>query len=197
MNRYIKILFLCQFAFISNAFAGPGDPFNGIDVSLIDKSTGSAVAVDGNATMLIDKSTGSAVMTTNLQFFGTAFIFHDMTLLGPGIYTIDTGADGGPETGIFNFEVAAGQLGLHSLVDWGNNINMDLVNVWDDTGTSLLDTDWDGDGLPGGAFAAGSPFAGSTISINVPSTVVPLPSAIILFVSGLAGIAWNSKRKRV
>lgn len=84
MNRFATIINVTALfiAVLSStpASAGPGDPFNGIDVSLIDKSTGSAIAYTGAVgplvvTGLIDKSTGSAV----------AFQSTGITSLTPGL----------------------------------------------------------------------------------------------------------------
>jgi len=50
-----NLVAICGIAlFSTNTLAGPGDPFNGIDVSLIDKSTGSAVAFAPNTTLTYD-----------------------------------------------------------------------------------------------------------------------------------------------
>jgi PEP-CTERM motif-containing protein len=157
MNRFATIvnvtaLFIAVLT-SSTASAGIGDPFNGIDVSLIDKSTGSAVAYAGTVgplvvTGLIDKSTGSAV----------AFQSTGITSLTPGLtegqvgfrkeetYTATENLDidltvADPGTGVefnasFSFTLPSDfsqELQLTSITNGGDTFNYDMEITQYDT----------------------------------------------------------------
>jgi hypothetical protein len=56
---------------------------------------------------------------------------HSVQIFGPGTYSFDTSLGGGvSETAMLNMTVGAGQLGVHMLLDWNFNSNIDIVNVW-------------------------------------------------------------------
>ncbi|BAV33871.1 hypothetical protein SCL_1566 [Sulfuricaulis limicola] len=56
---------------------------------------------------------------------------HGVQIFGPGTYSFDTSLGGGvSETSMLNMTVGAGQLGVHMLLDWNLNSNIDIVNVW-------------------------------------------------------------------
>lgn len=56
---------------------------------------------------------------------------HDVQIFGPGSYSFDTTLGGGNgESGTLTMNVGSGQFGMHMLLDWNTNDNMDVVNVW-------------------------------------------------------------------
>lgn len=96
-------------------------------------------------------------------FFGLPWSVYDIVTYDPGSYTVDT-----VEGGIYNFTVNPGQTGASMLFAWGPPsatscgqavCDMDIVLVWDvdfDGNTTLVSSDWDGDGIPGGAMIDGA-----------------------------------------
>jgi hypothetical protein len=78
---------------------------------------------------------------------GVSWVIHDVQIFGPGTYSFDTALGGGtPETETLNMTVGAGQLGVHMLMDWNDNNNIDIANVWNinstfsNCGTSFADS---------------------------------------------------------
>ena len=138
-----------------------------------------------------------SVASTN-PFFGVAWSAHDGTTFGPGTYTIDT-IEGGIYEGIV---VGAGQVGGHILFDWGTSANIDVVNVWDVSGTTYTSTDVELaapageslDGIPGLSMIDG-PFGGYNANFNF-TTAIPVPAAVWLFGSGLLGLVGVARRKK-
>ncbi|MDH5767315.1 MAG: hypothetical protein OEZ38_14970, partial [Gammaproteobacteria bacterium] len=100
---------------------------------------------------------GNSISSSN-SFYGIFWNAHDITTYGPGDYSVDT-----IEGGIYNFTVGPGQIGVHMLFDWNTSTNIDVVNIWDITenpdSVTFTSTDWDGDGILGGAMIDG-PFSG-------------------------------------
>jgi hypothetical protein len=92
---------------------------------------------DGNAYNASSDYTGpggpsnvTALSTT--PFFGYIWTAHDIQMFVPGSYSFDTTLGGGvPEIGMMDATVGPGQLGMHMLVDWGNNLNIDIFIVAD------------------------------------------------------------------
>jgi hypothetical protein len=71
---------------------------------------------------------------------------HDVQIFGPGTYSFDTSLGGGvAETDMLSMNIGEGQLGVHMLLDWNFNNNIDIVNVWNlnstfsDCGSSTYD----------------------------------------------------------
>ena len=98
-------------------------------------------------------------------FFGLFWDAHTITIYDePGTYTKDTG------NGIYTFTVDPGQIGGHLLFDWGASADIDVVNVWDvganADGPVYTSTDWDGDGILGGAMIDGA-FIGFSANFNL------------------------------
>lgn len=189
MKKINIVIGLFFYLLTANAFAGPGDPFNGIDISLIDKSTGSAGVSFSNATMQLDLVAGTGTLDTSGFFFGgSEFIAHDMSVFtSPGAYT----------TSLYDFTVGADQIAAHILFDWGTSTDIEVLSIWDiaDGGNSLLATDCDGDGVLGCTMLNG-PFAGAfSMAINAPSAV-PLPAAVWLFGTGLAMLFGFTRKQR-
>jgi hypothetical protein len=75
-------------------------------------------------------SASNVTMSSTSPFFGWQWTAHDIQVFVPGSYTFDVTLGGGvSETGTLNVTVGAGQLGMHMLVDWNINYNMDVFVV--------------------------------------------------------------------
>jgi hypothetical protein len=93
--------------------------------------------------------TGTAGISTNTlasalpqPFFGFIWTAHDIRLFAPGDYLINVDCSSGqlqagtctsnadPSKNIA-MHVGAGQIGAHMLFDWNGNLNIDVVDVWD------------------------------------------------------------------
>ncbi len=58
---------------------------------------------------------------------------HDIRVFGPGTYLFDSCENNTnlvAPCSIIEMTVAEGQIGAHMLVDWGSEVNIDIVNVW-------------------------------------------------------------------
>jgi hypothetical protein len=173
----------------------------------------------------------NASLSSSTSLLGPMWTGHDVQIFGPGTYSFDVASDGGnPESGTMTMTVGAGQLGMHMLMDWSSNFNVDIANVWnlnstfsncetsiyDETASNCLftggpnsagnnastvfsfaSTDNDGDGTLGISMMPGGPFENSSFNFNLQGTmtVVPIPAAVWLFGSGLAGL-FGIARKR-
>jgi hypothetical protein len=166
----------------------------------------------------------NATLSSPTPFFGVNWFAHDVAIYGPGNYTIYTNCPpGSPGCGIggaYTFAVASNQFAAHMLFDWGPNLNIDVVDVWNknqvfgpspmSTGGNItldpwsgvsttvwngMSIDWDGNGINGGAMIDG-PFQGFSANFNVMTNPVPLPAAVWLFGSGLMGLLGFSRRKK-
>jgi hypothetical protein len=79
-------------------------------------------------------SVSNATISSPELFFGKKWTAHDVQIFGPGTYTFNSAlANGGAnaEAGTITVTVGANQIGAHMLFDWNNNLNIDVVNVWD------------------------------------------------------------------
>jgi hypothetical protein len=166
----------------------------------------------------------NATLSSPQPFYGVNWSAHDVAVYGPGTYTIYTdcppGSPGCGAGGAYNFTVASNQIAAHMLFDWNGNNNIDVVDIWNQnqvfgpnsmytgpkktldpwSGVSTtvwngMSTDWDGDGINGGAMIDG-PFSGFSANFNVMINPVPIPAAIWLFGSGLIGFFGLSRRKK-
>jgi hypothetical protein len=67
-------------------------------------------------------------------FFGVTWSAHDVAVYGPGTYTVYSDCpSGSPGCGTgspVTFTVAAGELGVHMLFNYGPSTNIDVVDVW-------------------------------------------------------------------
>ena len=107
-----------------------------------------------------ESDTGSNISITSAgpePFNSAVWIAHDARIFGPGTYSFDSGcttvevqttgcpAGSATNTGpAISMTVPAGHYGGHILFDWNNNPNIDVVNVWDASGTGVW-YDPDGD----------------------------------------------------
>lgn len=205
----------------------------GNNFTMLD-SAGNIVGGTNNVTFIWDETllTGvaasgqvsNATLSSPTPFFGINWFAHDVAIYGPGTYTIYSNcAPGSPGCGVgsaYNFTVAPDQLGVHMLFNWGPNLNIDVVNIWDQNqvfGPSSMYTggattsdpwsgddanvwegmsrDWDGNGINGAAMIDG-PFQGFNANFNVMLHPVPVPAAAWLLGSGLIGLFGVSRRKK-
>lgn len=99
--------------------------------------------------------------------------------------------------GSASMTVGSGQLGMFFLVDWNDNISVEIVNVFDlsylGSDMILTPTDVDGNGVVGYAIPEG-PYPGVDLALNFTVTT-PIPAAFWLFASGLLGLLHIAKRK--
>lgn len=147
----------------------------------------------------------NATLSSTSKFFSFLWSAHNVEILTAGTYSWDNAAGGGaPEVGTTSLTVGAGQLGAHMLFDWNGNNNIDVVQLWSVTATTLTSMDVDGDGILGAPMAAGGPFAGFNANFNIKAidtthtviSSVPEPASMLLIGSGLAGLLGISRRKR-
>jgi len=132
----------------------------------------------------------NAVISSPCAFQGITWSAHDVSVYGPGSYTVYAGcAAGSPGCGTgvaINFTVGAGQLGAHMLFDWGASKNIDVVDVWNanaafapsalwatacgsnpaDKVWDLMSIDWNGDGFNGRGMVDG-PFLNFNANFNM------------------------------
>jgi hypothetical protein len=147
-----------------------------------DGTKKTSVAVSGQSS--------NAVISSPCPFSAVTWSAHDVAVYGPGTYTVYAGcAAGSPGCGTgtpITFTVAAGQLGVHILFNWGPSTNIDVVDVWTpnavfgpspmhtgacgsnpaDKVWDLMSTDWDGDGKNGYGMVDG-PFMGFNANFNM------------------------------
>lgn len=75
----------------------------------------------------------AAISAGDNLILGGTWTIHDVQIFSPGTYFFDASAGGDiydNETGMLSMTVAPGQLGVHMLMDWSANKNIDIVNVW-------------------------------------------------------------------
>jgi hypothetical protein len=76
----------------------------------------------------------NAVISSTCPFFGLTWSAHDLSVYGPGTYTVYAGcAAGSPGCGTgvpITFTVGAGQIGAHMLFNWGPSTNIDMACVF-------------------------------------------------------------------
>ncbi|MDH5710470.1 MAG: DUF5011 domain-containing protein, partial [Gammaproteobacteria bacterium] len=119
---------------------------------------------------IVYPGSGSTIASPT-PFFGFLWKVHDVNTYRNGTYTIDT-----IQGGSYTFTVGVGQIGVHMLIDWGINTNLDVINVWDVTSVggivNYTSTDWDGDGIPGSGMIDG-PFPGFNINFDLAGATLP------------------------
>lgn len=73
----------------------------------------------------------NATISSPTNLLGISWTMHDAQIFGPGTYSFNTSLGGGvAETSMMSMTVGAGQLGVHMLMDWNENYNIDILNVW-------------------------------------------------------------------
>ena len=155
-----------------------------------DKTLRSSIAESGQIS--------NATLSSVTPFFGNLWSAHDVTIYGPGTYTVYSKCpakspgcgDSDEKHPAITFTVATGELGAHMLFDWGGSTDIDVIDVWTPSaifGPSPMWTgaggsnsekavwdwmskDWDGDGINGRPMVDG-PFIGFNANFNV--MVVP------------------------
>lgn len=144
---------------------------------------GATIHADTTVTGSITNNTWS--VSSTVPFFGKLWTAHNGVVFDPGTYSIDT-----IEGGSYNFTVDAGQIGGHILLDSGATANIDVINVWDistvDGVMTFTSADIDGNGIRGIGMIDG-PYINFSMNFDF-STAVPVPPALWLFGSGLAGL---------
>jgi len=137
---------------------------NGIPLS--DATWGGTVCdeqVDGSLASPPSSGAGNVILSPQ-TFIGSNWTTHDIITYAPGSYSVNTG------TFIYNFTVNPGQIGVSLLLDWNIFTDIDVVNIWDVTydgvNTTMVSTDWDGDGIPGVATVDDGLF-GFSINFNL------------------------------
>ena len=91
---------------------------------------------DGSLNTEEDLANGSTrvnmFISNREMILGTEWNAHDIRVFAPGRYVFDTCANNPQADNCETIEMVVGenQLGVHMLVDWGNEINIDVVNVW-------------------------------------------------------------------
>ncbi|HYA38125.1 MAG TPA: VPLPA-CTERM sorting domain-containing protein [Candidatus Methylomirabilis sp.] len=90
---------------------------------------------DGNAYTSSSDYTGpggasNVTLSSTSVFFGYHWTAHDVQMFMPGSYSFDVTLGGGnSESGLLNATVPSGELGMHMLVDWNINFNLDVFVV--------------------------------------------------------------------
>lgn len=224
----ILSLIFCLGAGAAQAITTTGNNFTMLD------STGARVGGTNDVTFTWDETfmtsvatsgqVSNAALSSPTSFFGVNWFAHDVAVYGPGTYTIYSNCPpGSPGCGAgaaYTFAVAPDQVAAHMLFNWGPNLNIDVVDVWNHNqvfgpnlmfkgGTITADPwsgvsttawdgmsiDWDGDGINGASMIDG-PFQGFNANFNVMINPVPVPAAVWLFGSGLIGLFGLSRRKK-
>jgi hypothetical protein len=75
----------------------------------------------------------NASLSSPRPMFGFPWTAHDVQIFAPGSYSFDASLGNispALETGTVHMTVDANQLGMHMLLDWNGNNNIDIVNVW-------------------------------------------------------------------
>ncbi|VAW78995.1 hypothetical protein MNBD_GAMMA15-1528 [hydrothermal vent metagenome] len=138
-------------------------------------------------------------ITSKQTILNFPWFAHDIRVFGPGSYSFDTCLNQ-PLTnpcGTLQMTVGPGQIGVHMLLDWSMDVNVDVVNVWDQNNTfcadlpagtcttyslaadgsyipglnlfnwNLASTDLDQDGIAGGLVVDGAFINAVSISFNL------------------------------
>lgn len=178
MNRFSKTLLMAAMMAAGVASAAVPTP-----VPPVNSTTDNFTMLDGGGGMVGSNSVGftwdgttltpgnfiasasNAGISNAFQFFGYVWTAHDVKVLGAGSYTTPEG---------YAFTVAAGQLGMYMLFDWGITADIGVVEICEQgtfttTGAAVWDcasTDGDGDGIRGIAMNNG-PFVGFNANFNL------------------------------
>lgn len=94
-------------------------------------------AWDGSLNTEIDVINGTTsvnmFITSKQTILGFPWFAHDIRVFGPGRYTFDTCANQASafNCGILQMTVGPDQIGVHMLLDWNLDTNVDVVVVWD------------------------------------------------------------------
>ncbi len=153
----------------------------------------------------VDTVAGTGILQVWDEAVGDNDLWGDLTLFGEGTHTwsyVGYGLDGTWQTIDYTFTVGPGQVGGGMLFDYnalGDPYPFGVVNVWDVSDgcadfpwayscQTYTSTDWDGDGIPGGAVPT-LPIPQINVSFDFYMSPVPLPAAVWLFAGGLAGLA--------
>jgi hypothetical protein len=234
MYKNKKMLFvMLSLTFCLASTAAEAITITGNNFTMLD-STGSIVGGTNDVTFSWDGTfltsvatsgqVSNATLSSPTSFFGINWFAHDVAVYGPGTYTIYSNClPGSPGCGVgaaYNFTVAPDQFAAHMLFNWGSNLNIDVVDIWNQnqvfglspmytgakktldpwsgistTAWNGMSIDWDGDGINGGKMIDG-PFKGFSANFNVMINPVPIPAAVWLFGSGLIGLFGLSRRKK-
>ena len=167
--------------------------------------TGAVNNVDSDLTGFVDTAAGTWGVASTNTYFGL-----NWTAVGGTLYTsnftVDTqdpgaGVSGGSYTSVV---VGPGQIGGSIKFNWGATTGIDVIQVWDVSGSTWTSTDalcsgdasavgFCGDGILGTGMIDG-PFPG--FNANFDFTAVPVPAAVWLFGSGLVGLVGVARRRR-
>ena len=89
---------------------------------------------DGTLNTSVAGAVTNATIVSDEPFSGATWIAHDVTIYGPGTYTIytdcaagDAGCGLGPA---YTVTVLPGQIMAHMLIDWVFNLDIDVINVY-------------------------------------------------------------------
>jgi len=166
----------------NNAFAGANDVHFSWDGT---KKT--SVAASGQVS--------NAKISSTCSFFGVPWKAHDVAVYSAGTYTVYSGCPAGSPgcgTGVpINFTVKKEEIGIHMLMDWNDDVDMDVVNVMKPKAASSntwtvgcgsnsactvwtwMSYDFDGDGVNGKPIVDGT-WVGMNVNFNLGAGTVDL-----------------------
>lgn len=127
----------------TSAVTSTGNNFTMLDPTgaLVGGTNDVVFTWNGTLNDAVAGAVSNATLASDETFFGSRWDAHDVTMYGPGTYTIYDGcAAGNAACGSGNavtFTVGPNQIGAHMLFDWpaGSGTNIDVVNVWDRNST--------------------------------------------------------------
>ena len=158
---------------------------------------GNPVGTFPDVTGTFDSTAGTWAVASPSAFFGVFWTAHDGILYGEGTHSIPLVAPNGGTTATSqDLVVGAGETGGHILFDYGPTLNIDVLMVWDATGTAQ---DPDGDTIPGTPMLDGAfPGWNAAFDLNPAPQLaaIPIPAAVWLFGSGLIGLVGIARRKK-
>ncbi|HYA38124.1 MAG TPA: hypothetical protein VEI74_07660 [Candidatus Methylomirabilis sp.] len=125
-------------------YGGPGNTIGGTnDVSF----TWTGTVFTSSSDYTGPGGAQNASLSSPNLLLGIPWTAHDVQIFAPGSYSFDTALGGGvAESGSLTMTVGTHQLGIHMLMDWNGNFNIDMVNVWNlnstfsNCGVSYYDT---------------------------------------------------------
>lgn len=150
----------------STAYASANNNFTMLDGSggLVGGTNDVSFTWDGSLnTSFQDNGAGTnatLASANSTPFFGQSWTAYNVTLYGPGTYTISTADTSGSadcpfllttcaSAGNYTVTVGAGQIGAHMKFAWGTTEGIDVLNVWqpgDWTALNPTDAIWTGAG---------------------------------------------------